>query len=279
MMSLVRTVSKSRLLCFPQSPLLAAATAGLVLAGSVGCAGESDEGGDPVAAGGNTSATANGAAGRASNSTSGGGASNGASTSPNNTAGRGNANAGAGGTTAAGGATSGSATGSVFDAEEVQLALDAHNAARAAVQAMTPLPELTWSTAAAVQAQDWAETLARDCNGLRHRQPNTFGENLAAYGSRGAFTPTSISDAVDGWNSEGACWTFGTISGTEQCDSTCTQRLASSESCGHYTQLVWRGTQSVGCGYATCLASDGFKWEFWACNYAAPGNVRGRAPF
>ncbi|KAM0873367.1 hypothetical protein ACQ4PT_038107 [Festuca glaucescens] len=41
--------------------------------------------------------------------------------------------------------------------------------------------------------------------------------------------------------------------------------------CGHYTQIVWRGTASVGCARVVC--DDG--GVFMTCNYYPPGNVVG----
>jgi hypothetical protein len=76
---------------------------------------------------------------------------------------------------------------------------------------------------------------------------------------------------------EVACWEFGTIRGSEQCDTACVQDL-NSNGCGHYTQVVWRNTERVGCGYSTCQA-QGFNFEVWVCNYDPPGNFIGQAPY
>jgi pathogenesis-related protein 1 len=44
--------------------------------------------------------------------------------------------------------------------------------------------------------------------------------------------------------------------------------------CGHYTQIVWAGTQEVGCAVAR-----GGRREVWVCNYDPPGNWAGKRPY
>jgi hypothetical protein len=44
--------------------------------------------------------------------------------------------------------------------------------------------------------------------------------------------------------------------------------------CGHYTQIVWRKTRSVGCA----VAADPGR-EVWVCEYDPPGNVVGYRPY
>jgi pathogenesis-related protein 1 len=153
----------------------------------------------------------------------------------------------------------------------------AHNAARAAEMLDPPLPDLTWSNDLAAVAQDWADTLAKQCGTIMHRMPNKYGENIAEEGSTGPFQYTAA-QAVDSWVSEKMCWDYGTINGTEQCDTTCYKKL-SSTGCGHYTQVVWRNTQRVGCGFAQCQAAGGFTDDLWVCNYDPPGNYVGQAPY
>lgn len=47
-----------------------------------------------------------------------------------------------------------------------------------------------------------------------------------------------------------------------------------SEATGHFTQLVWESTTSVGCGAVNCN-SDSAKGWFLVCEYNPPGNVVG----
>ena len=48
------------------------------------------------------------------------------------------------------------------------------------------------------------------------------------------------------------------------------------ESCGHYTQVVWRASTSIGCARVVCNNNRGV---FITCNYNPPGNFNGERPF
>jgi pathogenesis-related protein 1 len=162
----------------------------------------------------------------------------------------------------------------------------AHNAVRAMVMTQPALPPLTWSSTLAEYAQAWATQLAADpstCAQPVHRsmmdlEAKDYGENLAAfYGRGGTGDVSTAQQAVNAWASEVACWTYGTIDGTEQCNMSCTTNL-SSDGCGHYTQIVWRKSLLLGCGVATCQNGQGTE-DIWICNYSPAGNVVGQAPY
>jgi len=162
----------------------------------------------------------------------------------------------------------------------------AHNAVRALVQTQPPLAPLVWNQTIADYAQQWATTLATSmCANPQHRtaaelEAKDYGENLAAFGASGTRnggTVSTAADAVTEWASEKACWTFGTIQGTEKCDKVCYTSL-NSDGCGHYTQVVWRTSTELGCGVATCK-NGALTEDIWICNYAPAGNFIGRAPY
>jgi len=48
------------------------------------------------------------------------------------------------------------------------------------------------------------------------------------------------------------------------------QRGGFSMETGHFTQVVWKSTQRLGCASASCGATT-----VWVCNYEAAGNVEG----
>jgi len=125
--------------------------------------------------------------------------------------------------------------------------VDAHNAHRAEHCA----PPLAWSADLARAAQAWADQIgARGC-ALEHSR-SSYGENLAA-GTAGTLSPE---DVVEMWYREVEHYRFRTGRFSMQT--------------GHFTQVVWRDTRSVGCGTTSCNGLD-----VWVCNYDPPGNVQG----
>lgn len=147
-----------------------------------------------------------------------------------------------------------------------QEVLDAHNAVRAGA---TPapseaLPPLTWSAEAAAVAEKWA----RECRFEHNANRGRLGENLAAA------TPDmwTMEQVVRDWASEAKDYDYAS--------NTCAQGKV----CGHYTQLVWRGTTGVGCATRTCTENSPFgarfpTWQLWVCNYTPPGNIVGERPY
>ena len=141
------------------------------------------------------------------------------------------------------------------DSAFVSAILQQHNTYRAALQ----LPALSWSSALAKDALAWAQHLSKIDDGQHDRSIiGKEGENLW-WGTAGAY---SYSDMVGFWGSEKAAFHYGVF-------PDCGKGMI-----GHYTQMIWRSTQSVGCA----LVSNGRK-DFLVCRYAAPGNVYGQKPY
>ena len=129
--------------------------------------------------------------------------------------------------------------------------LEAHNSIRADVD----LPPLRWSPRLAAVAHEWATTqIVR--SQFRHSRLG-HGENI--FEIRGG--RVSPSDVVDAWASE--------VHDYDPRTNTCR-----GPKCGHYTQIVWRGTTTVGCG----MARSSFR-QVWVCEYDPPGNVVGQRPY
>lgn len=140
------------------------------------------------------------------------------------------------------------ATSTGFDFESVYLAK--HNYYRNLHQ---DTPSLTWSDGVAAVAQSYADQYS--CDGqLVHSgnsyNGNSLGENLA-YGY-----DFESAAAVDAWYNEIKDYNFDDPS--------------YSESTGHFTQLVWKSSTTVGCGYKNCGNGYGY---YVVCNYQPAGNV------
>lgn len=126
--------------------------------------------------------------------------------------------------------------------------VDAHNRFRAKHCAAA----LTWSAKLAEVAQRWANAL-RDRGCQFGHSGGKFGENLAA-GTKGTLDPASV---VKMWYDEIAQYRF--------------PDGGFSMETGHFTQVVWRGTQRVGCGHSQCKGMD-----IYVCEYDPPGNWEGQ---
>ena len=48
--------------------------------------------------------------------------------------------------------------------------------------------------------------------------------------------------------------------------------------CGHYTQIVWKNTERIGCGKATSR-QNGLFTVYWVCQYDPSGNYVGQKPY
>ena len=173
-----------------------------------------------------------------------------------------------------------SASDSELDAEELDAEdqgwLDAHNDVRQLAnngaipgqpQAVPAMDALTWDPLLAQVAQTYAETCVWAHNGSRGTQyealggSGSVGENLWMTSSTSwSFNPTGV---IDSWYSEYALYTTW-----EPIDSTNYMDI------GHYTQLVWRDTERVGCGYAQCPSGT-----IVACDYSPSGNYLGQHPY
>ena len=128
-----------------------------------------------------------------------------------------------------------------------------HNNARAEVG----VGPVQWDPTLAAYAQQWADQLARTGK-FEHRPNGKYGENLAG------FHPPDGPDAgARMWLAEKKDFRG------EKIDDRNFMKV------GHYTQMVWRGTQRV--GYGTAKNSKGM-WILVA-NYDPAGNMLGEHPY
>jgi pathogenesis-related protein 1 len=146
------------------------------------------------------------------------------------------------------------------DFPDAQTYVDAHNAVRAAVQepatysgTWRAVPPVEWSNEVATTAQAWANHLkdTKDC-GLEHAAGTGYGENLAA-GSN-----VDADRAVEMWASEIKDYNYS-------------PKYVFETNTGHYTQIVWRSTERIGCASAACGGLN-----VVVCRYDPPGNYIGQ---
>ena len=129
--------------------------------------------------------------------------------------------------------------------------LQAHNSIRLNLG----LAPLAWSDRLAARAQEWAQSLLAKGD-FRHDPKTPYGENL--YEITGA--QARPAEVVGASASEASDYDYR----SNRCKGTC----------GHYTQIVWRGSKEVG-----CAAAGGIKRQIWVCEYDPPGNVIGQRPY
>ncbi|CAH2076985.1 unnamed protein product [Thlaspi arvense] len=136
--------------------------------------------------------------------------------------------------------------------DRIQDYLDVHNRARAQVG----VRPLKWHPDVAEYARQYALRMRGDCR-LTH-SGGRYGENLA-----GSTVDLSGAAAVTMWVNERSDYDYDS--------NTC----RSGKVCGHYTQVVWRNSEWVGCAKVGCNNGG----TFIICSYDPPGNVKGSRPF
>jgi pathogenesis-related protein 1 len=149
--------------------------------------------------------------------------------------------------------------------------LDPMNQARAAVMANEP--PLTLNPIAAQVALNYAMMCNYEHNANRNSDYAALGGGSGGLGENiAAGAPSlSIASANSGWIGEDANYDYST--------NTCNMGPMNNLECGHYTQIVWKTTTSVGCALVTCTTNSPFPaqygttWGFAVCDYAPPGNL------
>ena len=146
-------------------------------------------------------------------------------------------------------------------AVEIQQWLQAHNQLRS----LHGVPPVTWSATLAESAQAWANT----CPLPGNHSNWGYGENMH-------FATGSIADSDDCENYENVIecivkdgWYVEQESLYDYNNPEAEFNLVSL----HFTQIVWKSTTEIGCGYRTDCGGD---WPYVSvCQYNPPGNVIG----
>ena len=175
-----------------------------------------------------------------------------------------------------GGTTEPDAPGGTGEPPEFAGMTEFHNQVRAMVDtsgvAGGALPPLVWDASLAATAAAWvAHCQDGDHNGLVDHNPDRstghpwpVGENIFASGGT-ATAHDAVLLPTYGWAAEAAHYHYA----NNTCDSGAV--------CGHYTQLVWRATQRVGCALGRC-AGLSFPSTI-VCDYGPSGNFNNQRPY
>ena len=154
-----------------------------------------------------------------------------------------------------------SSTGSKISQADAQAALDFHNKVRKEVGS----PPLEWSADLSKYAQAWADHLAnsKSCK-MQHRPQDgkwkqIHGENIFWGGS----AEYNAANASEMWYSEIKDYTHGPLTNSNWFKT------------GHYTQMVWKNTTSMGLGQATCPSGA----IIIVGNYDPAGNYLGQKAY
>jgi uncharacterized protein YkwD len=123
-------------------------------------------------------------------------------------------------------------------------------------------PPLVWDARLAAEAQQWAN----QCTNTHSQTPGE-GENLAMATSNAngepQFPAMSDRDAFENiWYCEIQWYDFDNPQLVGGQKMGCNPPVN-----GHFTQVVWKGTQRLGCGRARCGQST-----YWVCRYVPQGN-------
>lgn len=157
-----------------------------------------------------------------------------------------------------------------------------HNRARMEADAYRPsgtppLPAVSWDCDVAAVAQEWATesegTQGHSRGSWRQRRYSRLtglrgtaaklGENLAWRGSTADDVGSAVAGVI-GWNNEKADYNHETLA-------------CSGPACGHYTQVIWRESDKVGCGVKrdqVVLRNRRYPYGYFlVCNYHTVGNI------
>ena len=126
--------------------------------------------------------------------------------------------------------------------------LSQHNEKRALHKDTNPL---SWSSDLESVAQAYADSY--DCSGTLTHSGKPYGENLAL-----GYPLYDGETGVIAWYDEIKDYDFS--------------NPGFGENTGHFTQVVWKDTTQVGCGFKQCNNEWGI---YLVCNYLAQGNIIG----
>jgi len=151
--------------------------------------------------------------------------------------------------------------------------LKAHNTFRSTIAlgkapgqpGATDMLEMVWDEQVATRAQAWADQCIFQHDTSSNRQPTKFsyvGQNLVYTGYSSSKTQASMTALVQRFYDEVKLYggRAGPVSG-----------YSFNAQTGHYTQLAWAGSYTIGCGFKKYY-DGGFYVNLLVCNYGPGGN-------
>ncbi|XP_059169430.1 uncharacterized protein LOC131951154 [Physella acuta] len=150
------------------------------------------------------------------------------------------------------------ATTVTLSAGDVAAFLKAHNEVRAGLQ----LPPVAWNDTLA----DFATDYTGKCVFKHSHGP--YGENMFTSGPLNTNATELAYKSAASWKSELA-----------NVDFPAWKCVSSSPTCGHYSQMVWKATNQIGCAIAQCGGKAGVLPNLVICEYIPRGNYIGQQPY
>lgn len=154
--------------------------------------------------------------------------------------------------------------------------LDAHNKFRRMTTAASNMRLMRWDCELEKFAMEWLKNCKFEHSPKPSRKNEKrfgfryIGENLLIeWNTRVIDLPINMTKAIQGWYDEIKDFTY-----PDNCKP--------GEVCGHYTQMVWAESYSLGCALTRCTDDirDGMTSQaIVACNYGPGGNIAGESPY
>ena len=140
--------------------------------------------------------------------------------------------------------------------------LDKHNSLRALHE---DTPDLCYGESGddvTFTAESWAEAMA-NAKTMQHSTGGSYGENLAYAGTTGTVPgqEEAYTKSTQAWYDEIKDWDFG-------------KSASKGGVTGHFTQVVWKASKQLNCGYATF--QNRYNSYYVVCQYYPPGNYGGQ---
>ncbi|XP_059143572.1 uncharacterized protein LOC131930933 [Physella acuta] len=142
-----------------------------------------------------------------------------------------------------------------LSSDDIEAFLKAHNDVRNALD----IPSLEWDTKLADFAGDWTSRCVFE------HSDGPYGENLYASSPLTNNVTYLAYNSVESWVEE-----LANVDSDWNCIG---------DSCGHYSQVVWRDSLHLGCAITQCENNPEIFPNLVSCNYDPPGNYAGEKPY